>query len=221
MRILLSCILPLLLTGCINAAIIKPGDPRYAPITPSSLMPAPPSEGSIYQANYGATLWEDQRARRVGDILTVVLQENTSSSKTLDSSVKKKDKNALGVTDVFGYKPPNGRLDANTENNRAFSGSSDADQKNSLSGRITVTVSEVLPNGVLVVRGEKWMTLSQGEEYIRIEGMVRPADILPDNTLLSTRIADARITYSGKGTLASAGSMGWLSRFFVSDWWPF
>ena len=92
---------------------------------------------------------------------------------------------------------------------------------NSLNGNITVTVHQVLPNGVLIVRGEKWLTLNQGDEYIQVSGMVRPQDIGPDNTVESTKLADARISYSGTGAVHDTNVMGWLSRFFVSALMPF
>ncbi|MDF3013473.1 MAG: flgH, partial [Cellvibrio sp.] len=106
------------------------------------------------------------------------------------------------------------------EQDRTFDGSADADQSNSLQGNITVTIAEILPNGNLMVRGEKWITLNRGDEFIRISGLVRPEDIAPDNTILSTRLANAKISYSGTGALADASSMGWLSRFFNSALWP-
>jgi flagellar basal body L-ring protein FlgH len=84
-----------------------------------------------------------------------------------------------------------------------------------------INYANLLPNGNLVVRGEKWLTLNQGDEYIQISGIVRPVDIRTDNTVLSTQVADARITYAGRGTLADANSMGWLARFFNSPYWPF
>ena len=86
---------------------------------------------------------------------------------------------------------------------------------------ITVTVAEVLPNGIIAVRGEKWMTLNTGDELVRIAGLVRADDIATDNTVSSTRIADARITYSGTGAFADASQPGWMSRFFLSPMWPF
>ena len=92
---------------------------------------------------------------------------------------------------------------------------------NSLSGNITVTVHDVLPNGVLMVKGEKWLTLNQGDEYIRISGMVRPQDIGSDNTVESTKLADARIAYSGTGSVNDSNVMGWMSRFFIGAIWPF
>jgi len=96
---------------------------------------------------------------------------------------------------------------------RDFQGAAEADQSNSLAGSITVTVTEVLPNGVLRIRGEKWLSLTNGEEYIRLTGLVRPQDIKPDNTLASNRIADARIAYGGTGDFDQANQMGWMGRF--------
>src|SRR5690606_4314762 len=102
-----------------------------------------------------------------------------------------------------------------------FNGEADANQSNSLTGPITVTVADVLPNGLLAVRGEKWITLNNGDELIRLSGLIRPEAVGPDNSVLSTRIADARITYSGTGAFANASKPGWLSQFFMSPVWPF
>ena len=87
-------------------------------------------------------------------------------------------------------------------------------------GNLTVTVTEVLPNGVLRIRGEKWLSLTNGDEYIRLTGLVRPQDITPDNTVPSQRIANARIAYGGTGDFDQANQPGWLTRFFNSEWWP-
>jgi flagellar L-ring protein precursor FlgH len=99
-----------------------------------------------------------------------------------------------------------------------FEGSADADQSNSLSGTISVTVTQVMPNGLMEVRGEKWLTLNQGEEFVQISGIIRPVDIGPDNSVPSFKVADARITYAGKGALADANSPGFLARFFMKLW---
>ena len=80
---------------------------------------------------------------------------------------------------------------------------------------------QVLNNGSLVIRGEKWISINNGDEFIRVTGLVRSQDIKPDNTVDSTRMANARIQYSGTGTFADAQKVGWLSQFFMSDWWPF
>ena len=98
---------------------------------------------------------------------------------------------------------------------------SDADQSNSLDGSISANVMQVLNNGSLVIRGEKWISINNGDEFIRVTGLVRSQDIKPDNTVDSTRMANARIQYSGTGTFADAQKVGWLSQFFMSDWWPF
>ncbi|MEJ2669317.1 MAG: flagellar basal body L-ring protein FlgH, partial [Gammaproteobacteria bacterium] len=136
------------------------------------------------------------------------------------------DATVLGTTPHLSAAPlfpSHSSLSLNTSlsGEREFAGEADADQSNSLSGNITVTISQVLPNGMLRIRGEKWLTLSRGEEFIRITGLVRPADVRPDNTVLSTRVADARIAYSGTGELAEANQMGWLTRFFNHPLWPF
>jgi len=223
------------LSACASAPPAKPNDPAFAPVQPGALMPPPPANGAIYQQGYGLSLWEDQRARRVGDVLTVVLQEQTTSTKKSGTTIKKENKTDMDAPTLFGMSPAiktpgivtgvtdsdSLTLENNVEATREFTGSGDADQSNKLQGSITVTVADVLPNGVLVVRGEKWMTLTNGEEFIRIQGLVRTSDIRPDNSVLSTRLADARITYSGTGELADAAQQGWLSRFFNSKWWPY
>lgn len=197
----------------------KPNDPYYAP-TASAMAPvAPRTEGSLFQSSYGLNLFDDRKALRIGDIITVTLSERTVSRKTSGVSVAKESKNNMGVGKLLGTNLPD--LETSLAQKRDFSGDAGADQSNSLQGNITVTVADVLPNGNLVVRGEKWMTLNRGDEFIRISGIVRPDDISPDNTVISTRLANAKISYSGTGALADSQSMGWLTRFFNSDLWPF
>ena len=182
-----------------------------APVAP----PAPPvANGSIFQSADGyAALYEGTRARRVGDPLTIVLVEKTAASKSADSK--------LGSTGGFGIAPPTtGALslfkgtDAHLSGDRSFNGAGTADQANSLTGEVSVTVSRVLPNGTMEVQGEKRVTLNRGDEWVRIKGLVRVADIAADNRVLSPRVADAEISYTGKGDGARAGRQGWLSRFF-------
>lgn len=218
------------LAGCATTEPM-PGDPRYAPVFPVSSQPAPQTAGSIYASGAGASLWEDQRARRVGDVITILLSEQTTSSKSSSTAATKDDTTNMSVTALMGNVPTmnlpfignQGDLTLNnqTANNRTFTGDAAADQSNSLRGSITVTVTHVLPSGLLMVRGEKWMTLTRGSEFIRVEGMVRTSDISPENTVPSNRIADARITYSETGELADSNRRGWLSRFFNSPVWPF
>lgn len=215
-----------LLSGCATSPTPTPGEARYSPVMPLTQPISKSGQGSIYASGAGISLWEDKRARRIGDIITLLLEERTVSSKSNKTAIDKEDKNDMGVDTLLGTDAATSmfgglNMEINTDNTREFEGDAGSDQSNRLQGKISVTVADVLPNGVLVVRGEKWMTLSQGDEFIRIEGLLRPADVNPDNTAMSTRLADARITYSGTGALAEVQKQGWASKFFSSTWWPF
>jgi len=212
----------LLLTGCVNKAP-KPDNPYYAPIQPAQMEQPKPVNGAIYQAGSSMDLYSDGRAHRVGDIITVVLTERTQSSKSSSTETDKSTDIGIGVPNVLGQdlKLFGNPLSASMNSDSSFEGEGSSDMSNSLSGNITVTVHQVLPNGTMLVRGEKWLTLNQGDEYIRISGLVRPQDISADNSVESTRLADARITYSGTGATHDANVMGWLARFFISPLWPF
>lgn len=198
-------------------------DPRYAPPTEVYTVP-PPEAGAIYNPASVFGLFMDLRARAVGDILQVLLVEKTDASKESSTATAKTGKVATDTPTIAGrgitYK---GQPLFNNElsGDRSFDGKSDSSQSNKLEGSITVTVAERLPNGNLLVRGEKRITINQGQEFIRLQGIVRPVDIGPANTVPSTKIADATITYTGKGTLADSNRQGWLSRFFNSPWFPF
>jgi len=168
-------------------------------------------------------LFNDPRAHRVGDILTISLVESTQASKKASTSTSKKDKSNLAAPTILGRPISIGGKDVSfgTDGDRSFDGSGNSSQSNQLTGSITVTVAQRLSNGNLLVRGEKWLTINQGQELVRISGIVRPQDIGQDNSVPSTRVADARIGYTGRGTLADANTQGWLSRFFGSKWMPF
>ena len=219
----------LLLTVALTAACTvgpapKPNDPEYAPVTSLSEPLPPANPGGIYRgSSFGLTLYEDRRALRVGDILTIVLSERTTATKTAETAITKDNEIALSTGQILGDEVTFGdySLNGSATHERDFEGEAESDQSNALQGSIAVTVADVLPNGLLLVRGEKWMTLNTGDEFIRIRGLVRTEDIGPDNTILSTKLADARITYSGTGEFAQSNSQGWLSRFFNSEYWPF
>lgn len=203
---------------------IPPRDPNFAPVQPASLMPPVQNSGAIYQAGYDMRLFEDNKAMRVGDILTIKFNELTQAKKADDLSTAKNTDVAVSAPTISGF-----ALSALTGNDaktelaakRSFDGQGKADQSNSLSGDISVTVVELLPNGNLKIRGEKRVTLNQGDEYIRLSGIVRPIDIDPANTLSSDKVADATIMYIGEGAMADASKMGWLSRAINSPWFPF
>jgi len=198
-----------------------PNDPAYAPVSTGTSQMGGMVTGSIYQPNRNFSFYGDQVALNVGDILTVLLQENTSSSKSADTSYDKDDEVAFNEATILGNAIQGHGLSllTNPSFERAFDGKASSDQSNSLQGSISVTVSAVLPNGVLRVQGEKWLQLNQGDEYIRLTGLVRPQDIDTDNTIPSSKIADARIAYGGTGEFDDVNRQGWLSRFFNSEWW--
>jgi len=210
-----------LLTGCANnPQKLADFEPIVRPVAPK---PASYENGSLFQQR-SISLFEDPKPHRIGDIITILLQESTSASKNADTSTKKEDEISMAAPTIFGapvtYKG-NDVFEMNIAPEREFSGESDSSQSNSLTGEITVTVVDILPNDNLVVQGEKWFVLNQGKEYIRIAGVIRPQDVSPDNTLQSSKLADAQIAYSGEGFLADANNQGWFGQFMNSKWWPF
>ena len=212
-------LLTLLLAGCAHPPIGPyPGEDEFTP--PPMKLPAMErdKDGGLFSTDYNMALFQDRRAFRVGDVLTVVLQEQTSSSKKAGTSFGKESNTSIGAATLFGSEYP--KAAASLGADRDFKGNSTSSQQNSLSGSITVLVYEVMPNGILRVRGEKWLRLNQGDEYIRLNGLVRVDDIDGTNRVSSQRLADARITYSGRGALADSNSAGWLTRFFNSPFFP-
>ena len=228
LRLMLALSFLAVLSGCMSPPA-KPDEPYYAPVLPRTPLPVEQNNGAIYQPGFGMNLFDDRKAYRVGDIITITLNEKTQASKSANSQMQKDSSTSLGLTSLFGggvsaTNPLTDKtmtLGAEFGGERDAKGNAKAGQSNSLTGSITVTVAEVLPNGILSVRGEKWMTLNTGEELVRISGLIRSDDIGTDNTVSSTRVADARITYSGTGAFADASQPGWLSRFFASPMWPF
>lgn len=211
----------LALAGCATRPVHDDMDwAATAPVMPDS---PPPADGAIYHDTQNMELFADARAHRVGDILTIVLVEHTQASKKATTSTSKNDKTELGVPTILGHALSVGGKPGSigTSGDRNFSGDGSSSQSNQLTGQLTVTVARRLSNGNLMVRGEKWLTINQGQELVRIAGIVRPQDIGQDNSVASTRVADARISYTGRGTLADANTQGWLSRFFNSKWMPF
>lgn len=228
MKVLITAALVIFLNACVINEPVRPDDPFYAPILSPSMHPDKVLNGSLFRGNVAIQLYSDRKAMRVGDIITVILQERTSSSKSSKiGMLKNNDIDILSTPGaegtLLGIQPTRGALGLGTNltSEREFTGESDADQSNRLSGNISVTVVNVFPNGTLVIRGEKWMKLNRGDEYIRISGLVRPDDVSPDNTVSSNKIANARIAYSGEGNFANSQKMGWLGQFFNSPLWPF
>ncbi|WP_063370741.1 flagellar basal body L-ring protein FlgH [Pseudoalteromonas luteoviolacea] len=213
------------LTGCMsteNSSVVR-DDPYYAPMYPEMEPESVVATGSLFNS-YSNDLYSDKKAVRVGDIITVVLRESTQASKAANSKL---DKDSEVKVDPFlglGNVPVRIGGDAiqmSAGGDSSFQGDAQANQSNSLFGNISVNVMRVLPNGNLVIRGEKWLTLNTGEEFIRLEGLVRPQDVSYENEVESNRIANARIQYSGKGQTQEVQSAGWLTKFFMSTLMPF
>jgi flagellar L-ring protein FlgH len=222
-RLLCAGACALVLAGC--AAVPQdelPGDPKYAPLAAPSATPEFRTQGAVQYARFGSSLFSDRRAMQVGDILTVRLIERTAASKDADTQITKESDINLDPGVILGSTPNigNNSMGTNITQTRDFQGQAESTQSNSLNGNVAVTVTDVLPNGLMRVRGEKWLRLNRGDEYIRLTGVLRPEDVAPDNSIASTKLADARISYSGTGEFASSNRMGWLGKFFNSSWWP-
>ncbi len=183
----------------------------------------PASNGSIYQTGREVALFENPVARHVGDIVTIVLNEATNAQKSAVTTTQKSTADTLGMT-LIGKTPTikGNAVMSNTINDASkFDGEGASKQSNSLTGYITATVVRVLPNGNLFIKGEKWIGINQGEEIVKLTGVIRPIDLAPDNSIPSLKVGSAKISYGGKGALADSNAPGWLSRFFNSPWTPF
>jgi len=174
--------------------------------------------GGVFSADT-VSLTSDARAFRVGDVVTVLLQETTQASKKAGTSFSKGSSASVDPLGALGK--TFGRTALSASADRDFQGNATSTQQNALSGAVTVIVQEVLPNGLLRVAGEKRLQLNQGEEFLRVKGYLRAADIDNNNQVSSLRVANARIAYSGQGTLADANTPGWLTRFFTGPLMPF
>ncbi|WP_273453792.1 flagellar basal body L-ring protein FlgH [Nevskia ramosa] len=208
----------LLLGACSSMSPrVSLGEERPQPV-PIPLPQGMPSEGAIYSDGQSIALFEDAKARNVGDLITILLIEKTQAQKSAETNTSKSSKVDLTDVSVFGKS-----IGVNTgiAGTRSANGSGDSKQSNSLDGSITAVVVGRLPNGLLQIRGEKQVELNQGSETLFIDGVIRPVDILSNNTVSSDRVGNARVSYKGRGALADANSQGWLTRFFNSPWFPF
>ncbi|MGB0127017.1 MAG: flagellar basal body L-ring protein FlgH [Rhodocyclaceae bacterium] len=186
-------------------------------VRPASRTAPAVANGAIFQAGYVRPLFEDRRARYVGDTLTVQLAEKTQASKKASTSADRDQTLALSVPTVIGVPGKSFQgVDVEASNKNKFAGKGDSAANNDFTGTITVTVIEVLPNGNLLVSGEKQLSINQGDEFIRFSGVVNPNNVTGSNTVQSTQVADARIEYKADGVIDSAQVMGWLSKFFLT-----
>lgn len=209
-------LLALLLAGCETLATgpkVEQGEPLVTmPVVRRG------QSGGVFSPEHSSTLTADSRAIRAGDVLTVVLQETTQANRRSGTTQGKNSSAAIASPVLLNQTI---KSQIGTDAQRSFDASNTATQQNTLQGAITVVVHEVLPNGLLHIRGEKSLTLNNGEEFVRVSGYARVADIDTDNRLSSQRIANSRITYSGRGALGDTQQPGWLTRFFNSPLMPF
>lgn len=211
-----------LLAGCAST----PPTSVHQPMTVRPAYQEAPrlANGSIYQDASVRPLFEDRRARYVGDILTVRITENNKASAESASNASRAGKTSAGISGLDAYpfsnvkslKKLNG-LNLSAESGNTFAGGGDVENNNAFTGSITVTVIDVYPNGNLLVSGEKQVSIGHQQEFIRLSGVVNPRDILSETSSVdSSRIADARIEYKATGYISEAQLMGWLARFFLS-----
>ncbi|NOI68153.1 flagellar basal body L-ring protein FlgH [Vibrio sp. 99-8-1] len=193
------------------------GDPAWAPIQPKNKpQHYAAATGSLFNDSYASNLYDDSKPHGIGDIVTVMMDEQTKAAKSADADLSKSNDASMDPLAVGGKPLTINDYDFSyaLKNDNKFKGNSTANQSNSISGSITVEVIDVLANGNLVIRGEKWLTLNTGDEYIRLSGTIRPDDISYENTIASTRISNARIQYSGTGNQQDMQEPGFLARFF-------
>ncbi len=219
MKTALPALALVLLAGCSSLQpTVRPAPYDEAPALSRSALPRGTS-GGVFNPDSSISLVSDSRAFRVGDIVTVILLETTQASKSAGTTLAKDSSVGIASPGLLGKTFPKAGVDISAE--RGFKGDAQSTQQNALSGAITVIVQEVMPNGLLKVAGEKVLTLNQGEEFVRLRGFLRAADIDANNQVSSQRIANARIAYGAQGTLAETNQPGWLTRFFLGPLMPF
>lgn len=206
----LSLTLLLLASACTSTLVEEADSVNYDPVYPVDGMAEPAANGGIYTASSAGLFASDRRAARVGDILTVQFEERFQASKSQTTSGNRASDYELNLPDALPLGIADGAFDNGTK--QSFSGRGSAQQSNSLTGRLSVSVVRVLPGGLLEISGQKRLTLNQGNEYIRLTGVVRPEDINAENVVLSDRIAHASIKYIGAGAISDTSRQGWLRR---------
>ena len=207
-----------LLSGC--AAIqATPPSAVHQPMSvrPEAMATALPANGAIYQTVQARPLFEDRRARRIGDTITINLVERNTAQKSANANATRNGNMTAGIGPInrLPLTGLNG-LELEAEAESDFNGKGAAAANNVFNGTITVTVIDVYPNGNLLVSGEKMVAINQGNEFIRFSGVINPNNVTTANTVQSTQVADARIEYRGSGFIDESNTMGWLQRFFVA-----
>ena len=211
------------LAGCVGPQKVAGPSPEFAPIIPVVTNQSSIPTGSLYNAAYSDSWFGEKKAYRVGDIVTVVLDESLDADTTTKNTASRKTKtDVLSPLQIAKWGSPGGILsnDLQEENEVSSTGSGVIDQSATFKGTMTAQVVEVYPNGNLLIRGEKIVNFSSGSEVVQVKGIIRPQDIQPDNTVQSKRLASAQITYKGVGPNANAQKIPWGTNLLLSIW-PF
>ena len=212
-------IVTIISSGCSSVGGLK--NPEYAPSEVKMPETKTTIDGAIYDTSSNLFLFEDVKARRVGDLITVVLEESINASKSASTEADKESSIDLPAPTLFGKDNRLNEIVNSIDSTQEFNGEGETTQENTIEGNITVMVHQVYPNGYLLVKGEKLIELNEGSEVVRISGIVRPVDVTTDNTVLSNQVANAQITYKGKGIVSDSSKPGWLTKFFFSALWPY
>ncbi|MCX7240558.1 MAG: flagellar basal body L-ring protein FlgH [Burkholderiales bacterium] len=213
----------LLLAGTLGACSVMPVEPlahskEFAPVYPVPPAQLPVATGSIYNGRTSESFFNGARSFQIGDLITVILDENTSASRNQTAALERKSSTDIAPP---GLKNIMSDLGVPTNSsNTTNTGTGKAVQDGALSGSVTVAVVGIMSNGNLVLRGEKQLALTEGSEVVQVAGVIRPDDIAPNNTVLSRRLANAQITYRGTGDMAAVARPGWGTSLLLKLW-PF
>ena len=212
-----------MIAGCAGPQKVAGPSPEFAPIIPVANQQSAIPTGSVYNVAFSDSWFGEKKAYRVGDIVTVVLDESVDADTTTKNTASRKTKtDVLSPLQLAKWGSPGGFLssDLQEENEVSSTGSGVIDQSATLKGTMTAQIVEVYPNGNLLIRGEKIVNFSSGSEVVQVKGIIRPEDIQPDNTVQSKRLASAQITYKGVGPNANVQKIPWGTNLLLSIW-PF
>lgn len=212
-----------IVSGCAGPQKVAGPSPEFAPVIPVATQQSSIPTGSVYNVAFSDSWFGEKKAYRIGDIVTVVLDESVDADTTTKNTASRKTKtDVLSPLQLAKWGSPGGFLssDLQEENEVSSTGSGVIDQSATLKGTMTAQVVEIYPNGNLLIRGEKIVNFSAGSEVVQVKGIIRPQDIQPDNTVQSKRLASAQITYKGVGPNANVQKVPWGTNLLLSIW-PF
>jgi len=211
----MGLLLAVLATGCANRSEVQQLAPAMS--RPMSPPPQVQATGAIYRTDVPQRgLFDDRRARNVGDVITVVLRENVTSTKQAGTTLARKSSidDSVGAVSGLPLKTLQG-LQFSASENKSADNSGSSTQSGDFTGTIATTVAEVLPNGNLLVSGDKQIQINYGVQHLRFSGIINPVNVRPDNSIQSTAVANARLEYREDGALGDNAIIGGLMRFFI------